>query len=208
MAFELSCDRLLQKLFAFLHVHSDTATEKKKLERWMHQNAEILGVARQHQFDFWGRTTDEEDDDIVLEELLERPSSTSIARSTTFTRLMPRPTWTSIRSFISWSRPEVRAEARRQAAEAHPPVEDSRTCRPESADLHRIRGHCPVPEASTRSRLASKALPSSTARQKATGRTSSTASRPTTTGRALGGAASAARPRFGSCDRPTCCPKA
>ena len=33
-AFELSCDRLLKKLLAFLEVHSETEAEKRRLERW------------------------------------------------------------------------------------------------------------------------------------------------------------------------------
>jgi hypothetical protein len=72
VAFELSCDRLLQKLLAFLEVHSENATERKRLERWKTDNAEILGYARKHQLDFWGQNGDEEDDDdIVPQEMLE-----------------------------------------------------------------------------------------------------------------------------------------
>jgi len=33
-AFELSCDRLMKKLLAFLEVHSETDAEKKRLARW------------------------------------------------------------------------------------------------------------------------------------------------------------------------------
>ena len=36
-AFELSCDRLRQKLLAFLEVHSESDAEKKRLERWKAQ---------------------------------------------------------------------------------------------------------------------------------------------------------------------------
>src|SRR5262249_53576324 len=39
-AFELSCDRLMKKLLAFLEVHSETDAEKKRLERWKGQNTE------------------------------------------------------------------------------------------------------------------------------------------------------------------------
>ncbi len=71
-AFELSCDRLLQKLLAFLEVHSETDAEKKRLERWKAQNAEILGYAAQRQLDFWGEDGDEaEDEDIVPQEMLD-----------------------------------------------------------------------------------------------------------------------------------------
>lgn len=71
-AFELSCDRLLKKLLAFLTVHSDTEPEKKRLERWKTQNAEILGYAVQREFEFWGEGSNEaEDEDIVPHEMLE-----------------------------------------------------------------------------------------------------------------------------------------
>ena len=71
-AFELSCDRLLQKILAFVEVHSTTTAEKKRLERWKTQNAETLGYARQKQLEFWGEEgEDATDEDIVPQELLE-----------------------------------------------------------------------------------------------------------------------------------------
>ena len=71
-AFELSCDRLLKKLLAFLEVHSESEAEKRRLERWMNQNAEILGYAAQRQLDFWSEDVDEsEDEDIVPQEMLD-----------------------------------------------------------------------------------------------------------------------------------------
>jgi SNF2 family DNA or RNA helicase len=70
-AFELSCDRLLQKLLAFLEVHCATPSEKTKLERWKTDNAEILGYARKRQLELWGENGDEsEDEDIIPPELL------------------------------------------------------------------------------------------------------------------------------------------
>lgn len=70
-AFELSCDRLLQKLIAFLEVHSETDAEKKRLERWKIQNAEILCYMVRHQLELWGDDGDEyEDEDIVPQEIL------------------------------------------------------------------------------------------------------------------------------------------
>ena len=72
VAFELSCDRLLKKLLAFLEVHSETDREKNRLERWKAQNAEVLGYARERQLDFWGEVGDEEEDeDIVSQEMLD-----------------------------------------------------------------------------------------------------------------------------------------
>ena len=72
VSFEFSCERLLQKLLAFLEVHSETATEKKKLELWKLDNAEILGYARKHQLELWAQDADEsEDEDIVPQEMLD-----------------------------------------------------------------------------------------------------------------------------------------
>jgi len=70
-AFELSSDRLLQKLLAFVEVHSETDSEKRRLERWEAQNAEVLGYAAHRQFELWGSEGEEADDeDIVPQELL------------------------------------------------------------------------------------------------------------------------------------------
>ena len=71
-AFELSCDRLLQKLLAFLEVHSESDAEKNLLERWKAQNADVLGYTVQRQLDFWGEDGDEADDeDVVSPEMLD-----------------------------------------------------------------------------------------------------------------------------------------
>ena len=70
VAFELSCDRLLQKLLAFLEVHSESEAEKKRLDRWKAQNADVLGYARQ--LDLWGEEGEEADDeDFVPQEMLD-----------------------------------------------------------------------------------------------------------------------------------------
>ena len=71
-AFELSCNRLLKKLLAFIAVHSETEGEKKRLDRWKDQNAEILGYTTQRQLDLWNDDDNEpEDEDIVPAEMLE-----------------------------------------------------------------------------------------------------------------------------------------
>ncbi|MEO2020345.1 MAG: phospholipase D-like domain-containing protein, partial [Pirellulaceae bacterium] len=65
-AFEMSCDRLLKKLLAFVEVHSETDSEKKRLERWKAQNAQVLRYAAQRLLDLWGEGIDDtEDEDIV-----------------------------------------------------------------------------------------------------------------------------------------------
>jgi superfamily II DNA or RNA helicase len=71
-AFELSCDRLMRKLLAFLEVHSETPAEKNRLERWKQQNAEVLNYVTHRQFDLWKDADDEElDEDIIPQEFLE-----------------------------------------------------------------------------------------------------------------------------------------
>ncbi|MEE9265079.1 MAG: helicase-related protein [Vicinamibacteria bacterium] len=78
-AFELSCDRLMRKLLAFLEVHSETDAEKKRLERWKHQNAEMLNYVTHRQTELWGQdATEDADEDVVPEELLE--SVTKLSR--------------------------------------------------------------------------------------------------------------------------------
>ena len=49
-AFEISCDRLFKKLLAFLEVHSESDAEKKRLQRWKAQNADVLRYAVRRQF--------------------------------------------------------------------------------------------------------------------------------------------------------------
>ena len=72
VAFELSCDRLLKKLLAFLEVHSESDGEKRRLERWKMQNAEVLGYVTHRQMDIWGEENDEPDDeDVVPQEMID-----------------------------------------------------------------------------------------------------------------------------------------
>ena len=72
-AFELSCERLLQKFLAFLEAHSESDAEKKKLELWKKDNAAILGYVTQRQLDLWGDVSADEleDEDIVPQEMLD-----------------------------------------------------------------------------------------------------------------------------------------
>ena len=71
-AFELSCDRLLKKLLAFVEVHSETDAERNRLARWKAQNSEALGFAAQRHLALWGDEEEEEEDgeDVVPQELL------------------------------------------------------------------------------------------------------------------------------------------
>ena len=76
VAFELSCDRLMRKLLAFLIANSKTEAEKKRLERWKTVKAETLGLARQRVLELWADEQpddddDDDDEDIVSPELIE-----------------------------------------------------------------------------------------------------------------------------------------
>ena len=71
-AFEISCDRLLKKLLAFLEVHSERDAEEKRLERWKAQNADVLGYTVERQLELWGEEgEDAEDEDVVAQEMLD-----------------------------------------------------------------------------------------------------------------------------------------
>jgi hypothetical protein len=73
-SFELSCDRLLRKLLAFLEIHSETDAEKTRLEHCKLLNADIFGFAARIQLELWGDAGDEgegDDEDIVPQELLD-----------------------------------------------------------------------------------------------------------------------------------------
>ena len=209
-AFELSCDRLLQKLLAFLEVHSETDAEKKRLERWKTQNAEILGYATKRQLELWGEDERRaEDEDIVPQEMLdavERLDRDEYDVAEMMSGDLPRPRPDRA---VPRRGPEVRAQARRQAPEAHPPAQVEGARRPEGPHLHRVRRHRPLPASASSTRPASTASRRSTAPPRATGPTSSSASRPTTTARSSADARRrrAAR-RSASSSPPTSSPKA
>ena len=109
-AFELSCDRLLQKLLAFLEVHSESDAEKKRLERWKAQNADVLGHTVQRHL--WGEDGKEADDeDVVPQEMLdavERLRPGRLRRRGDDVRDPPRPRPDRA---VPERVPEVRAEA-------------------------------------------------------------------------------------------------
>ena len=70
-AFELSCDRLLRKLLAFVRVNSETPTEIKRFTRWIDQHAEMLEYCRVRQLSLFDHATEDDDEeDIVTPELL------------------------------------------------------------------------------------------------------------------------------------------
>ena len=137
-------------------MHSETDAEKKRLERWKTQNAEILGYARQRQLELWGEDDDEsEDEDIVPQELLdavERLDREEYDVDEMMSRDLPRPRPDRA---VPRRGPEVRAQARRQAAEADPAAQVEGARRSEGADLHRVRRHRSLPQARNSTRPAS-----------------------------------------------------
>jgi len=71
-AFEISCNRLMGKLLAFLEKHSVSVHDKKRLDRWKNQNEATLKYTKERQLEFWGSNDDdEENEDIVTPEMLE-----------------------------------------------------------------------------------------------------------------------------------------
>lgn len=71
-AFEMSCETLLLKLLTFATKHSQTDSEKKRLERWMAQHADIIGYVKKHQLELFGEADEDiDEDDIVTDEMLE-----------------------------------------------------------------------------------------------------------------------------------------
>lgn len=70
-AFQSTCEGLLLKLLAWIEVHSDKGTEKKRLERWKNQHEELLVRIKRHMLgDNESETLD--DDTSVPVEILER----------------------------------------------------------------------------------------------------------------------------------------
>ena len=71
-AFQLSCDRLLRKLMAFVEVNSETESEKRLFERWKAQYQEVLGYARQQSLLLHPEDDSDADEDLIPPELLKR----------------------------------------------------------------------------------------------------------------------------------------
>lgn len=70
-AFQSTCEGLLLKLLAWVEVHSDKNTEKKRLDRWKNQHDELLARIKQHRTG--ADEPDELDDDTAIPaEILEK----------------------------------------------------------------------------------------------------------------------------------------
>lgn len=67
-AFEGSCWRLLQKLFAWVTVHAVSDHDKRRLERWKIKNAELIGYVHAHQMELWPDEAQEDQAEEFLSE--------------------------------------------------------------------------------------------------------------------------------------------
>ena len=71
-SFESSCNRLLLKLLAWTTKHSETDSEKRRLERWKELHSDLIDYVHNRQLEFWGTEEIEEfDEDIISEEMLD-----------------------------------------------------------------------------------------------------------------------------------------
>jgi len=66
-AFERSCARLLLELLALVTKHSESDSEKKRLQRWKDQHSELIGSVHSHQLELFGDPDEEPEEDLVTE---------------------------------------------------------------------------------------------------------------------------------------------
>jgi superfamily II DNA or RNA helicase len=70
-AFEISCQDLLLRMLTFVAKHSKTDADKRRLERWKAQNAELIGYVQAKHLELFEQEPDEENEDIITPEMLE-----------------------------------------------------------------------------------------------------------------------------------------
>src|SRR3989337_4123994 len=70
-ACERSCERLLLKLLAWVTRHSETDHEKKRLALWKLQHDDLIGYVHERQQELFDEETEDVDEDIITEEMLE-----------------------------------------------------------------------------------------------------------------------------------------
>lgn len=69
-AFEISCNRLMRKLLAFLEVHCELETELATLRHWKQTHSRVLGMAQNRAGFFWDEEAEAEyEEDVVTEDL-------------------------------------------------------------------------------------------------------------------------------------------
>src|SRR5690606_30922663 len=70
-AFEMSCLRLLKKLFAWSEVHAEGAHDRKRLDRFKSKHAELLEYVEARQNDLFADDADEDEvEPFLTEEML------------------------------------------------------------------------------------------------------------------------------------------
>ena len=82
-AFEKSLDLLLRKLLAFVEVHSETDSEKRRFDRWKRQHASVIGYHPEIQLGLaFPDDADEADadEDVVPQELLDAAAESRLSR--------------------------------------------------------------------------------------------------------------------------------
>ncbi|MBM3302164.1 MAG: helicase, partial [Deltaproteobacteria bacterium] len=69
-AFEFSCETLLIRLLAWVTKHSKAEADRRRLERWKRQHAEMIGYVHKDQHELF-EDDEEVDEDIIDDEMLE-----------------------------------------------------------------------------------------------------------------------------------------
>lgn len=72
-SFEFSCETLMIKLLTWVTKHSKIEADKRRLDRWKRQHAELINFVQKDQHELLGADLNEEqDEDIIDEEMLEK----------------------------------------------------------------------------------------------------------------------------------------
>lgn len=67
-AFEGSCLRLMQKLFAWVTVHAESEHDLHRLERWKRKHSDLIGYVQAHQQELWPDEAEEDQAEEFLSE--------------------------------------------------------------------------------------------------------------------------------------------
>ena len=83
------------KLLAWATKHSKSESDKRRLERWKRQHAELIGYVQKDQQELFGEEPDEEqDEDIIDDEMLEAVEEASRRTNTRSMKSWRKPTST------------------------------------------------------------------------------------------------------------------
>ncbi|HLG16054.1 MAG TPA: helicase-related protein [Blastocatellia bacterium] len=70
-AFEMSCETLLLKLLVWVTKHSNSPSDKHRLDRWKNQHTDLIEQVQEHRQEFLGEDSEDIDEDIISDEMLE-----------------------------------------------------------------------------------------------------------------------------------------